>query len=96
MAEIRMDPPVIKYFKKLKDQKLKSLFMEAIRKISEDYTIGDIKTGELKGIYCYDLRYSKTDYRIAYQVQIVDGEIIIILKAGPHENFYRDLKKYLG
>lgn len=70
--------------------------MEAVRTIAADYTIGEQKAADLKGVYCYDLRYNKTDYRIAYQVEIIDGEIIVVIKAGPHENFYRDLKKYMS
>ncbi len=96
MSKIIIERPAALYLKKLKDRKLKALFLDAINIIAEDYTAGEMKTGDLKGIYCYDIRYCKTDYRLAYRVEIIDGEVVVVIMAGPHENFYRHLKKYLG
>ena len=95
MSRIIISPAAARYLKKLKDAELKDMFLDAINKIRDDYTVGEEKTGDLKGIYAYGFRYGKTDYRIAYQVEVIDGEIVIVLKAGTHENFYRDLSKYL-
>lgn len=44
-----------KISKKLKDKKLKSLYKEAIEMICEDYSIGEEKTGDLAGMYGYDI-----------------------------------------
>ena len=41
MAELRILPPAAKYFKKLKDKKLKSLFQEAINLILENPEIAE-------------------------------------------------------
>lgn len=95
MSQIRYLPSVEKYFKKLKDKKLKLLFRNAVIKIREDYTIGQLKSGDLAGIYCYDIFYNRTNYELAYKVEIIDEEIIVIIMAGTRENFYEALKRYI-
>lgn len=77
-----------------KDKKLKSLYKDAVGKIAEDYTIGVMKKGDLQGIYGYDIYYSKTNYELAYRVEYVDEEIIVVIMAGTRENFLNSLKKY--
>ena len=67
----------------------------AINLIVSDYTIGSLKSGDLSGIYSYDIYYNKTNYELAYTVKIEDNEVIIFILAGTRENFYQELKKYL-
>ena len=55
MTEVRFLPPAAKFIKKLRDKKLKKLYQEAVDKIREDYTVGEAKTGDLSGIYGYDI-----------------------------------------
>ena len=50
MIQVQILPPAAKFLKKLKDKKLKSLYKEAI-----DYSIGEEKTGDLAGMYGYDI-----------------------------------------
>lgn len=95
MAEIRFLPPAAKYLKKLKDVKLKNLYREAIDRIRENPAIGEAKTGDLSGIYGYDIFYNKTNYELAYTVEYTENKIVIILMAGTRENFYSQLKRYL-
>lgn len=95
MNQVRYLPPAEKYFKKLKDKKLKELFREAIKNISRDYSVGELKKGDLAGIYGYDVYYNKTNYEIAYTVEVVDDEVIVIIMAGTRENFYTQLKNYV-
>lgn len=95
MIPVRFLPPAAKFLKKCKDKKLKELFRIAIDKISEDYTIGELKTGDLSGIYCYDIYYNKTNYELAYTVKEVNGELIVVIMAGTRENFYDELKNYI-
>lgn len=96
MSEVRFLPPAAKFLKKLKDKKLKELYRQAIAKICEDYTVGDAKTGDLRGIYGYDIFYNKTNYELAYRVEYVDGQIIVVIMAGTRENFYDELKRYMS
>ena len=95
MAEIRFLPPAAKYLKKLKDVKLKNLYREAIDRIRENPAIGEAKTGDLSGIYGYDIFYNKTNYELAYTVEYTENKIVIILMAGTRENFYSQLKRHL-
>jgi len=71
------------------------LFKEAVDKICRDHTVGEAKTGDLSGIYCYDIYYNKTNYELAYTVEYTDNKIIIVIMAGTRENFYDELKRYM-
>lgn len=95
MLEIRILPAAAKFFKKIKDKKLKLLFKEALIRISDDYNIGTMKKGDLAGIYSYDIYYNKTNYELAYTIEEVDNQIIVVIMAGTRENFYTELKKYM-
>lgn len=95
MTEVRFMPPAAKYLKKIKEKKLKDLFQEAIDKIREDYTVGEAKTGDLSGIFGYDIYYNKTNYELAYTVEYENDKIIVVILAGTRENFYDQLKRYM-
>lgn len=95
MAQLRILPPAARYLKKLKDKRLKSLYQQAIDKILEDHTVGELKTGDLAGVFCYDIFYNKTNYELAYTVEYLENEIVVIIMAGTRENFYDELKRYL-
>lgn len=94
MTQVKFLPPAAKFIKKLKDKKLKALYKEAIDKIREDYLIGEPKTGDLMGIYGYDIYYNKTNYELAYTVEYQGDKIIVVIMAGTRENFYEQLKRY--
>ena len=91
--QVEFLPPAAKFIKKIKDQKLKQLYREAVDEICKDYTIGKPKTGDLSGIYGYDIYYNKTNYELAYTVAFAE-EIIVVIMAGTRENFYEQLKRY--
>jgi len=63
----------------------------ALKLISKDPVIGEPKVGDLLGVYVYKFRLFQQQYLLAYR--IVDQENIKLLTFGPHENFYRDLKR---
>lgn len=95
MTEVRFLPPAAKFLKELKDKKLKQLYKEAIDRIREDHTVGEEKTGDLQGVYGYDIYYNKTNYELAYTVEYAEGKIIVVIMAGTRENFYDTLKRYM-
>lgn len=95
MLQVRFLPPAAKFIKKLKDKKLKDLYKKAIDEICEDYTVGEEKTGDLNGIYGYDIYYNKTNCELAYTVERVGEEVVVVIMAGTRENFYDQLKRYL-
>lgn len=97
MNNIIFLPPARNFLKKLKDKNLKKLFEDAIKNIAENPQVGQVKTGDLNGIYAYGFNYNKISYRIAYKVEVNDdGTLTIIIMAGVHENFYKKLKEYLN
>ena len=95
MNDVRFLPPAQKFLKKLKDKKLKALYREAVEAIREDPFIGDAKTGDLAGVYGYDIYYNKTNYELVYTIEVVDGTVIVVIMAGTRENFYDELKRYM-
>ena len=54
--------------------------------------MGESKKGDLAGFRVHKFSYGKQKFLIAYRFQ--DTEIVFF-KIGTHENFYRELKKYL-
>jgi mRNA-degrading endonuclease RelE of RelBE toxin-antitoxin system len=62
-----------------------------LKQIAKDPIIGEAKVGDLLGVYVYKFRLSQQQVLLAYR--IVDQESIKLLTFGPHENFYRDLKR---
>jgi mRNA interferase RelE/StbE len=63
-----------------------------IRNISEDPSVGEEKRGDLRGIFVHKFRIKAAEYLLAYRMFGEDLELIMM---GPHENYYRDLTKYL-
>lgn len=96
MAQLRILPPAAKFLKKLKDKRLKTLYREAIDRILEDRTVGEAKTGDLAGVFGYDIYYNKTNYELAYTVEYVNDKIVVVIMAGTRENFYDELKRYMS
>ena len=63
----------------------------ALKLIFKDPIFGEAKVGDLLGVYVYKFRLFQQQCLLAYR--IVDQERIKLLTFGPHENFYRDLKR---
>ena len=61
MYNLRFTKAIEKYFKKIKGKGLKTAYRNALNKIGTDPYIGELKTGDLAGIYCYDIYYNKTN-----------------------------------
>lgn len=62
----------------------------AIRAIIADPDLGEEKRGDLSGVRVYKFDCVNKQYLLAYQAG-VDWRLLLAL--GPHENFYRDLKR---
>lgn len=93
MYEIRFLPPAGKYLKKIKEKGLKSAFKRALVEISTDPYIGELKTGDLSGIYGYDVYYNKINYELAYRIYEESENLVVVILAGTRENFYQELKR---
>ena len=53
-------PPVRRYFKKLKEKGLINAYRKALMEISADPSAGELKTGDLAGIYCFGITIFET------------------------------------
>ena len=63
----------------------------AVCAVVADVEIGEAKVGDLAGIRVYKFRLANQLCLLSYRA--LDEETIKLLTVGPHENFYRDLKR---
>lgn len=92
--EIRILPKANKYIKKLKEKILLKKLKEAILEIQKNPYIGEMKKGDLAGIYGFDVFYNNTNYEISYKIY-PNKNIIVVILIGTRENFYQELKNYI-
>jgi mRNA interferase RelE/StbE len=64
---------------------------DAVKAVMGDPAIGEMKVGDLAGVQVYKFRMNKQQCLLAYRV--LNDETLKLLVVGPHENFYRDLKR---
>lgn len=81
-------------YKKLHDN-VASDVDTAVFTVGADPTVGERKKGDLAEIYVYKFRSQNQLYLLYLLGYTVDDSVrLVYLEAvGPHENFYRDLKK---
>ena len=64
----------------------------AVKKVTQSPKIGDRKRGDLATLYVYKFHSTGQLYLLGYTLD--DSVRLVYLEAvGPHENFYRDLKR---
>jgi mRNA interferase RelE/StbE len=95
MFEIRFTRAAERYLKKVQEKGLKKAFQDALKEIGKDPYIGNLKTGDLAGVFGYDIYYSKTNYEIAYKIYEKDLQMVVVILAGTRENFYDELMRYM-
>lgn len=87
---------VVKYLRKLKNRQLKKKFTSAIYDtIANNPYVGTEKHGDLKSYFAYGFNFDRVAYRIAYTIND-DNEVVIVVLAGPHEKFYKELKRIVN
>ncbi len=89
--EIIQSPIFAKQKKKLHKQQINDLD-KAVKSIFQDPSIGDMKVGDLKDVQVYKFKSKNQQILLAYEV--IDSTLFLYT-FGSHENFYRNLKKYL-
>jgi len=62
--------------------------------IAEDPFRGEPKKGDLKGVWVHKFRFLQEEYLLAYEID-KKKKAVIFLAVGGHENFYRELERYL-
>ena len=87
---ILVTPTFERTVKKLHRQQ-KAALDEAVRTIATQPEAGETKVGDLAGVQVYKFRMGNLQCLLAYRV--LDENTLKLLMVGPHENFYRDLKR---
>ncbi len=87
---ILVTPTFVRAVKKLHTQQ-KGALDEAVRSIAAQPEMGETKIGDLAGVQVFKFRMGTMLCLLAYRV--LDEDTLKLLMVGPHENFYRDLKK---
>ncbi len=78
-------------YKKLHDN-VASDVDEAVELVADKPSMGERKKGDLADLFVYKFRSQGQLYLLGYTVD--DAVQLVYLEAiGPHENFYRDLKR---
>ena len=87
---ILITPTFQRTAKKLHPQQ-KATLDEAVRQIASQPDLGESKVGDLAGVQVYKFRMGPLQCLLAYR--LLDDQTLKLLMVGPHENFYRDLKR---
>jgi len=70
----------------------KKVLDEQVKFIIENPTIGTEKKGDLSEVSVHKFKIKTIQYLLAYRF---NEELLELIMIGPHQNYYRDLKKYL-
>ena len=89
--EVFQMPRFKKYAKKL-PRHLQQIILDAVEDILTDTEIGELKKGDLNGFRVHKSTMGHQLILIAYKVE---NDSLVLYQAGPHENFYKNLKRYL-
>jgi mRNA-degrading endonuclease RelE of RelBE toxin-antitoxin system len=73
-------------------QKEKKRLDKEIKKIAKDPSVGEEKKGDLRGVFVHKFKIHALQYLISYRLT---GDRLELIMIGPHENYYRDLKRYI-
>ena len=95
MYEINYSKSAERYFKKLKDKQLLRAFKNATDELKKNPYIGSQKTGDLRGVYGYDVKHNSLNYELAYRIYEEESRLVVVILAGTRENFYVELKRLI-
>ena len=66
---------------------------EQVKKIIDNPEIGNLKRGELRVVRVHKFKYGNGTFLISYEAT---DDFLYLYTIGSHENFYKNLKKYLS
>lgn len=89
--EVKQTRRFARQYKKLQDNVAQAVDV-AIESIAESPEIGERKKGDLCNLWVYKFRSQGQLYLLGY-TQSDQLRLIYLESVGPHENFYRDLKR---
>ena len=88
--ELLLTPAFARQIKKLHKNQKDSLD-KALHQLVKNPFLVDAKTADLEGIFVLKFMINRQQWLLAYR--LVSEDRLKLLLVGPHENFYRDLKK---
>ncbi len=88
-VQLEQKPAFKRVYKKLHNNQREAVHV-AIRALIADPTLGEEKKGDLAGVYVYKFDCVNQRFLLAY---LWNETKRVLLGIGPHENFYRDLKR---
>ena len=84
-------PRFKKYVKKL-PRHFPLVILDAVECVMANPDSGELKKGNLAGFRIHKFNMFRQLTLMAYKVE---NDSIVVYQVGPHENFYKNLKKYL-
>ncbi|MBM4136049.1 MAG: type II toxin-antitoxin system RelE/ParE family toxin [Nitrospira sp.] len=81
-----------KKFVKKQNRPFQLAIEDETEKIKNNPDMGESKKGDLSGFKVHKFDFQKQEYLIAYKPQ---QDCITYYMIGTHENFYRELKRYI-
>lgn len=84
-------PPFRRFVKK-QTRAFQLAIEDETEKIYTDPDIGEAKKGDLAEFKVHKFNFQKQEYLIAYKLE---DNTIVFYTMGTHENFYRELKRYI-
>ena len=66
--------------------------MDAVEEVIANPDTGELKKGDLAGFSVHKFTMGRQLILMTYKVE---NDSLVLYQAGPHENFYKNLKKYL-
>ena len=79
------------YVKKL-PLHFQQVILDAVEDVIADTEANELKKGDLAGFRVHKFTMGRQLILMAYKVE---NDSLVLYQAGPHENFYKNLKKYL-
>ncbi len=95
--------PFLRFVKKAQ-KPLKLAVEDEVDSVCESPTLGELKIGDLAGVYVHKFKFNRQEYLLAYRLLAVGHDenpsaveflSIVFYKVGTHENFYDELKRYM-
>ena len=93
-------------FVKKQHRPLQAAVEDAVEEVLAAPSVGEFKKGDLQGVQVFKFKFQGVEYLLAYRMPALaagaeraNPEIELLTvdfyKAGTHENFYEELKRYL-
>ena len=84
-------PRFKRYVKKLPRQ-FQQAILDTVEEVLADPNVGQLKKGDLEGFRVHKFTMGRQLTLIAYKVE---NDSLVLYQVGSHENFYKNLKRYL-